>query len=83
MNDVTRSNRREVRNPILGLPEVQQIKEEMSSEERERLARILTIIAKDASDRAQRLWKSHKAPMAAYWKAKAVDARHLARAVRS
>ena len=36
---------------------------------------------RDAAQRAQKSWRTHKAPMALYWKAVSVYARHIARAI--
>lgn len=39
-------------------------------------------IRRDAQERAEKCWKKHKAPMAAYWKAVSVYAGHTARLCR-
>lgn len=75
-----RSQRAEVRNPVLGLPAVQRLRD-LSPETRHVLAQLLLEIAGDAQHRANAAWAKHKAPMAAYWKAVAVYARHIARAI--
>jgi hypothetical protein len=46
------------------------------------LSALLVDLAADASDRADKCWRRHKAPMAVYWKAVAVYARHTARALK-
>jgi hypothetical protein len=78
---MNRSSQPEVRNPILGLPAAVRIKK-LPQPVREALSDLLKELAVDAQVRADKCWRSHKAPMAAYWKAVAVYARHIARAVR-
>ncbi len=51
-------------------------------ESRAALRALLRDIATDARVRAEKCWRTHKAPMAAYWKAVAVYAGHTARAIR-
>ena len=75
-----RSNRAEVRNPILTLPGLIRLRA-LPRPAREALAELLRDIGNDATERANTCWKKHKAPMAAYWKAVAVYARHIARAI--
>ena len=77
-----RSARREVRNPVLTLPSIRR-PQAMPAEVREALAVVLIALANDAATRAHHAWRRHKAPMAAYWKAVAVYARHTARAIRT
>jgi hypothetical protein len=78
---MTRSNRREVRNPILALPSAKRI-EELSPLNRAALRGVLLDIAQDARERANECWRKHKAPMAAYWKAVSVYAGHIAKVLR-
>lgn len=73
-----RSTRREVRNPVLGLPAAQQLLE-APADVRQLLRALLLDLAADARDRAAECWRRHKAPMACYWKAVAVYAGHIAR----
>jgi hypothetical protein len=75
-----RSTRREVRNPVLGLPAARRI-QALSPEAREALQAILRDIAIDANNRAQTSWRQSKGPMAAYWKAVSVYAKHIRAAV--
>lgn len=82
MSAVIRSNRAEVRNPILRLPGFAKLKR-LPRPVREALADLLWELGADASVRAEDCWRKHKAPMAAYWKACAVYARHIARALRA
>lgn len=78
---LTRSLRTSVRNPVLALPAMQRA---LKSGRLERmiLREILLDISADARARAEKCWRTHKAPMAAYWKAVAVYAGHTARALR-
>lgn len=76
-----RSLRTDVRNPVLALPSVVELKA-LPPEARAALAHVLGDLSDDARDRADKCWRKHKAPMAAYWKAVAVYAGHLKRALR-
>lgn len=76
-----RSLRTDVRNPILALPSARRLAQ-LSPEAREVLHDLLGELAQDARDRAETCWRRHKAPMAAYWKACAVYAGHIRRALR-
>lgn len=76
-----RSLRTDVRNPILVLPSAVKLKA-LPPEAREAFADILGEIAADARQRADKCWRTHKAPMAAYWKACAVYAGHIRRAMK-
>lgn len=69
---------REIRNPVLALPAVANLRA-LPVESRKALTAILRDIASDARLRAEKSWRSHKAPMAVYWKAVAVYAGHIAR----
>lgn len=71
-----RSTRADVRNPILALPAAKALQ---SHPAREELAALLREIQVDARIRADKCWRTHKAPMAVYWKAVGVYAGHLAR----
>lgn len=81
MKAVARSARREVRNPLLALPAARRLAA-MPADQRGSLAAVLEDLAADASLRAEDAWSRRKAPMAAYWKACSVYARHLARVLR-
>jgi hypothetical protein len=76
-----RSSRPFVRNPILAMPGMAKLRA-LPLPAREGLRVVLVDLAADASDRADKCWRRHKAPMAAYWKAVAVYARHTARALK-
>ncbi|PZU82245.1 MAG: hypothetical protein DI528_20140 [Shinella sp.] len=73
-----RSNRREVRNPVLSLPAVKRL-DELPPETRQLVADILGDLVKDARARAQQSWIKNKGPMAAYWKAVGAYAHHFRR----
>lgn len=71
-----RSSLPSVRNPILSLPSAQRFAN-LSPEARAALTDVLTDLAADSRERAEKCWRTHKPPMAAYWKAIAVYARHI------
>lgn len=75
-----RSNKMEVRNPILNLRSVDKLRS-LPPEVKGAMASILADLAIDARERAEESWRSHKAPMAAYWKAVSVYAGHIKRAI--
>lgn len=74
-----RSNRAEVRNPVLALPAAKLALVELTYDERSRVRRVMLAIRDDARVRAAECWRKHKAPMACYWKAVSVYANHIAR----
>lgn len=76
-----RSARMEVRNPILGLPSMAAM-EALPPEAREALRGVLLDISRDAAGRAEKSWRQNKGPMAAYWKAVSVYAKHIRNALR-
>ena len=47
------------------------------------LARMLRRLSKVWREKAEQSWRKHKPPVAAYWKSNAVNARHLALALRT
>ncbi|RWF49961.1 MAG: hypothetical protein EOS50_30235 [Mesorhizobium sp.] len=75
-----RSSRRDVRNPVLALPSIEAL-QALPIETRRALAFLLTDLSTDARMRADESWRKHKAPMAAYWKAVSVYAKHIRRAL--
>lgn len=75
-----RSSNKIIRNPILGLPGIARL-QALPEAVRAPLRDILAELAEDARQRAELSWRRHKAPMAAYWKAVAVYAGHLRRAL--
>lgn len=70
-----------VRNPLLSLPAAQALAN-LQPEARIALRTILAEMAVDARARAEKCWRTHKAPMAAYWKAVSVYANHTRRLLR-
>jgi hypothetical protein len=70
----------EVRNPVLALPSFHRLAS-LDLEAKLCLAALLREIGNQAAQKAQTSWKKNKAPMAAYWKAVSVYARHIARAL--
>lgn len=77
---MSRSNRPDVRNPVLELEGVKALLE-LDAPVRSAIAAALRSIQRDARERAEKCWRTHKAPMALYWKALGVYAGHLARAI--
>lgn len=76
-----RARRADVRNPILALPAAARLST-LSPMARVELRMLLLDLRRDAQKRAEECWRRHKAPMAAYWKAVAVYAGHIARVLR-
>lgn len=76
-----RSSRPDVRNPLLALPAASEIAC-LPVEAKRALRNLLLDIRCDAQARAEKCWRQHKAPMAAYWKAVSVYAGHTARLAR-
>lgn len=77
----TRSNRADVRNPMLADPAVLAEWQELQRQHPEAaaaLVRMLRALSKNWRAKAQHAWTTHKAPLAAYHKANSVNARHLA-----
>lgn len=77
-----RSNRGDVRNPLLKLNAAKQIAA-LSPEAKAAVRQLMIDIALDARSRADKCWKQHKAPMACYWKAVSVYAGHASRIARA
>lgn len=78
----TRSSLATVRNPITSLESFERLAT-LPPEAREALRAILGDMATDARARADKCWRTHKAPMATYWKGVSVYAGHIRRALRS
>ncbi len=78
--DASRSARREARNPLLTLPTVVQLRA-LPPDIRDMVAGLCREISAEAATRAEHSWRKHKAPMAAYWKAVSVYAKHTAMAI--
>lgn len=70
-----------VRNPVLALPAAARL-HELEPAARAALRAVLLDLATDARGRAEKCWRTHKAPMAVYWKAVGVYAGHIARALK-
>lgn len=77
-----RSTLAEVRNPILSLPASAALRD-LNDESKSALISVMLNLQADARERAEKCWRTHKAPMAVYWKAVGVYAGHIARALRS
>lgn len=75
-----RSNRAEVRNPVLALPSIRRL-QSLDPEARAALRALLLDLRADARDRADKCWRTRKPPLAAYWAAVSVYAGHVARAL--
>lgn len=69
-----------VRNPVLGLPSAALL-QDLPADAKSALRAVLVGIRDEARVRADKCWKTHKAPMAVYWKCVAVYANHIARAI--
>lgn len=76
-----RSNKPEVRNPLLAYPSAAKAAS-MPPEAREWLIQFLEDLRRDARERAAKAWRSHKAPMALYAKVIQVYSGHLIRVLR-
>lgn len=77
---MSRSSRVEIRNPLLALPSMRLLRQ-LPPDQRRAIEALLRDLSADAGERAQKSWRTHKAPMAAYWKAVSVYAKHAARAL--
>jgi hypothetical protein len=78
---IARSSKAEVRNPLITLPAFEQLCM-LSPDSKLALRMLLLDLHGDALTRAEKCWKKSKPPMAAYWKAVAVYAKHTARLLR-
>lgn len=76
-----RSSRAEVRNPVLALPGIATLMD-LPAPMREAFAVVLMDLSVSAAEKAQSSWRRNKGPMAVYWKAVSVYAKHIARALR-
>lgn len=76
-----RANSAAVRNPIAANADVAAIIGTLSERERAAVRAVLLVLSRDWRARAEKSWRTHKPPMAAYWKQNAVNARHLAGAL--
>lgn len=73
-----RASRATVRNPILALPAASRLAT-LPPEAKSALRAVLIDIRNDSRLRAEKAWRTHKGPMAVYWKAVGVYANHIAR----
>lgn len=80
---VDRATKPDVRNPMLTLPGVQEAAASVPPEARRAVYTILMALRKDAQEKAAKSWRTHKAPMALYWKCVAVYSGHIAKLFRS
>lgn len=78
-----RSNQPAVRNPVLALPGVAEAFAALPADSRAALVAALAALRTASTDQAKKSWFSHKAPMAAYWKAVAVYSGHFVRALKA
>lgn len=67
-------------NPLLDMPEMQDLINNSSPGEKERLERLFRAIRFKANIEAETSWLRRKAPMATYWRAVSTYARHIAHA---
>jgi hypothetical protein len=75
-----RSARKEIRNPVLALPAVRDFLM-LPAEERRHAGILLRRLAGEADTEALQAWDRRRAMQAAYWRAVATYAKHVARAV--
>lgn len=67
-------------NPLLKLPAAQKLMA-LPPDQRSVLEALLRELRADADRQAEQSWKKRKGPMAAYWRAVATYARHVAHAL--
>ena len=79
---MTRSTQPGTRNPLLALPAMTRLRG-LTPESREAISALLGDISADARMRSDKAWRTRKGPMAAYWKALSVYARHTRLALRA
>lgn len=73
-----RDARREVRNPLLALPAAQRLLTQETFT-RDDLRELVIELRDDCRVRAEKCWRTHKGPMAVYWKTTGVICNHLGR----
>ncbi len=74
-----RSSRAEVRNPLLALPAMEALR---ALPQKHLLIALLEEIRAHAREQAEKSWRTHKAPMAFYWKVVSVYVGHIIRALK-
>ena len=77
-DSVSRSSRRDVRNPLVKVPEVESEFRRLPPEAQEAFVRMLRACSAQFRANGNHCWARHKPPMAAYWKEHAVNLRHAA-----
>jgi len=77
----SRSSSLLVRNPILKLSSAKKL-QNLPPDAKEALFEVLVEMRADCQVNAEKCWRKHKAPMAAYWKAASVYVGHIARTLR-
>jgi hypothetical protein len=78
---MSRATRLDVRNPVLALPAAGALLE-LEPTAKAALRAVLLDLRRDALDRAEKSWRSHKGPMAVYWKCVGVYAGHIAKVLK-
>lgn len=79
-----RSLRPDVRNPLLALPEMQELIRVLHQHPevlRAALA-LMAAIRRKSAETSEKSWRKHKAPMAYYWKVVGVYFGHISRAIK-
>lgn len=79
---MSRALRADVRNPVLRLPSMKAL-QALDQPSKDALAAVLADLRRDSAEQAEKCWRTHKPPMAAYWKAVSVYAGHISRAMRT
>ena len=79
--NAARSAKPEVRNPLLRLPSAKEI-QALPPEARAALRNLAMDACKAWRALGDECWRKNKPPLAAYWRAWSVNARHLARLCR-
>ena len=82
----TRSNRPEVRNPLLRMQAMARAAEmfaELPAEVQQAWLDLFAEVSEQARETAEHTWRRHKAPMAVYWRWVAVYVRHFSVALRA
>ncbi len=67
-------------NPLLALPAGRAL-QALPKEDRERIEAVMRQLRDQANKEAEKAWAKRKGPMAAYWRAVATYARHIAHAL--
>jgi len=79
--ELPRSLRPSVRNPLLDMPAAREI-QSLPEDTRKHLRALLLDMRSAAQAKAERSWRSSKAPMAVYWKVVSIYTWHIARLLR-